>query len=330
MAGDKGRKEYICEKIMAQLKSIQRYLLIIHKIRSSNGIHMQELRQWVEDELTAHGNEEVAVSERTLKRDIADLRDYLGIPIGSSRTRGYYFPEDEVSDEGNIETVLESFNLLNALNADTGMGRFIFPERRPYRGNGHLYPLLKAIQKRMPVSVHYKKYGEGEDFRQKVFPYALKQWRSRWYLLGIPDGKEQMRTYGLDRILDLEPLGGRFKAKDVPDIETSYKDCYGIYNDERLPVEKVIISYDKREGEYVKSQPIHHSQKKLQDLPEHERLVISLHVKITKELKLELLARGFSLQVHQPESLRREIHDIYKNGMEANARENPFEQCDGK
>lgn len=315
---------------MAQLKSIQRYLLIIHKIRLENGIHMQELRQWVKDELAAHGNEEVAVSERTLKRDIADLRDYLGIPIGSSRTRGYYFPEDEVSDEGNIETVLESFNLLNALNADTGMGHFIFPERRPYRGNKYLYPLLKAIQKRMPVSVQYKKYGVGEDFRQKVFPYALKQWRSRWYLLGIPDGKEKMRTYGLDRIQDLEPLGGRFKAKDVPDIETSYKDCYGIYNDERLPAEDLILSYDKREGEYVKSQPIHHSQITLQDLPEHERLVISLHVKITKELKLELLARGFSLQVHQPESLRREIHDIYKNGMEANARENPFEQCDGK
>ena len=34
-----------------------------------------------------------------------------------------------------------------------------------------------------------------------------------------------------------------------------YRDCYGIWNDESLPVEEVILQYDNRDGYFLKAMP---------------------------------------------------------------------------
>ena len=106
---------------MAILNAIQRYLIIIRKIRQSNGITLKELQEKVIDELTAHGDTNIAVSDRTLKRDLQNIRDDLKIGINYTPSKGYHMAEDEVSQPKNIENILESFDILNALNADTGL-----------------------------------------------------------------------------------------------------------------------------------------------------------------------------------------------------------------
>nr|MDE7074257.1 WYL domain-containing protein [Odoribacter sp.] len=167
------------------------------------------------------------------------------------------------------------------------------------------------------VLIHYQKFGTEEPLEYYVFPYALKEWRSRWYLLGMTKGKETLKAFGLDRIVRIQEQSGHFTPREI-DINELYKDCYGIYNEESAQVEEIILSYNLHDGEYVKSQPIHHSQEILPESKNQNRLFIKLKLKITKEFQLEILARGFSLQVHKPESLRKAIHKIYQDGMKAN------------
>ncbi len=303
---------------MASLKAIQRYLIIIRETSQSNGITLKELQEKVIDELTAHGDTNIAVSDRTLKRDLQNIRDNLKIGINYTPSKGYHMAEDEVSQPKNIENILESFDILNALNADTGMNHFVYPARRPAQGREHLYPLLKATQKKHLLFIRYQKFGEQEISEWEIEPYALKEWRSRWYLLGIIKGKNQLTTFGLDRIISMKKLAGKFIPRDI-NISEIYRDCFGIYNDENIPAEEVILSFNKKEGEYVKSQPIHHSQEILLDPTHQDRLVIRLKIKITKEFILELLARGFSLQVHKPDSLRQEILTRHQEAIDINS-----------
>ncbi|WP_251619829.1 helix-turn-helix transcriptional regulator [Odoribacter lunatus] len=301
---------------MFGLKEIQRALIIIRKVRAYKGITLKELQEKIKEELTFHGYTNIAISDRTLQRDIQGLRK-LGIHISYSRLKGYHFPEDEEQDPENVEAVLEAFDLLNALGGDTGMNHFVFPSRRPYRGREHLHTLLKMIKKNASIRIRYKKYEEDDITEREIYPYALKEWRSRWYLLGIIKGKDPLTTFGLDRILDIQELSKAPPKKEI-DINAMFHDCCGIYNDEEIQAEEVIISYNTWDGEYVKSQPIHHSQEVLPNEKDKDRLFFKLKVKITGEFQLEILARGFSLQVHKPESLREAIYKIYQNGMKAN------------
>lgn len=308
---------------MGKIESIQRYLIIIRKIRSKVYITLKDLLQEVLDEMTAHGNNEFRVSERSLKRDIEELRWDFKIPIEYTKNKGYHFPQDEEFPAENIESVLESFDILNVLNADTGMNHIVYPERRNYRGTEYLYPLLKATQKKCPVTFSYQKYGSDTAFTLKVYPYALKQCKNRWYLLGIKEGEEILKSFGLDRLRDIKILSGKFKPNPDIDIKAKYKDLFGIVDDPEVPVEEVILSFDHDDGKYVESLPIHHSQERL---PSYEdRYVIRLRLKITYDFILEILSRGTSLQVISPEYLRKEIYWIHKNGMDINPNSLPSE-----
>lgn len=303
---------------MAILNAIQRYLIIIRKIRQSNGITLKELQEKVIDELTAHGDTNIAVSDRTLKRDLQNIRDDLKIGINYTPSKGYHMAEDELSQPKNIENILESFDILNALNADTGLNHVVFPERRPYRGTEYLYPLLKAIRNNRMVHIRYQRYEDKFSIERDICPYALKECRVRWYLLGIQPGEEELKTYGLDRIKGLEILTKKFTPRPI-DIEAQYRDCFGIFATEKLSTEEILLSFNKKDGVYVESQPIHHSQETIPDSTNQGRMMFRLKVKITEDLLLELLARGTSMQVHKPENLRQEICCMHREALEINS-----------
>ncbi|WP_251621630.1 helix-turn-helix transcriptional regulator [Odoribacter lunatus] len=302
---------------MASLNAIQRYLIIIRKIRDSGGVTLKELQEKIENELTAHGDTQIASSPRTLKRDIRNIRNDLGIGINYSHSKGYHIAEDEVSSPENIETILESFDILNALNADTGLNHVVFPERRPYRGTEHLYPLLKAIRGNRLVHIHHQKYGETVPKERDIYPYALKECHGRWYLLGIPKEEETIKTFGLDRIIRLQVLPEKFMPRKI-DIHAQFQDSFGILVKEELPTEEVIISFDENDGKYVESLPIHHSQVRIPDFTNKGRMMFRLTLKITEDLLLELFSRGYSMRVHQPEHLRQKVCDRHWDALVVN------------
>lgn len=305
---------------MSKLNSIQRYLLIIRKIKSTPYIPLESLHEEVCVELTKHGARHENCSQRTIERDIHDLKNNLGIPITYSRTeKGYYFPETEPFSEDSIDRLLESFDLLNSLHADTGLSQFVYPEQRPYRGTQHLSPLIYAIRRRKPILLEHKSYQKPLPTTRILHPYALKENRNRWYLIGIDTRTQLLKTFGLDRIRRVEIQSGKFRRDPSIDIPRRFTDLLGIFDCKEAPVEEIILSFNTFDGEYVKSLPIHHSQRILKDSPETNELVVSLRLKVTKDLHLVLISRGASLQVLQPQHLREEISRICRNLADRNS-----------
>ncbi len=304
---------------MGKLDAIKRYLLIIHKINERTYITSSELLERLKDELVKHGCAKTELSHRTLKRDIHDIRNDLGIPIEYSRQEnGYYIEEKDYWSPENIERILEPFDILCSLNADTGLDKIVFPERRRPQGTEHLLALIEAAKNCQPVTFQYQKYTDSEPRTHKLYPYALKECQHRWYLLGMKPGQDTLITFGLDRISHLEILSGHFKKHFDLSIGERYRNLYGIMDSEDIQPETVVLAFNARDGYFLKSLPLHHSQEIIADNPEKDEFVIRVHLKITKDFVMEILSRSASLQVIEPLHLRSKVCSLLEEALQRN------------
>ena len=290
---------------MSKQGYIQRYLLIIRLIRNNRYISLPELIRKVEDGLAYYEDtEDVGISRRTILRDLKEIRSGMGISIEYSRTEnGYYIPEDEdqVSD---IERILEQYDLITSLHAREELSSIVFPERRKPRGTEHLSPLIHAIKRSLIVEFTYVKFNNLVSHTRRVMPYALKEGRGRWYLLAIEIGENvrhagEIKSWGLDRIRDLNVTKNRFTRNSAIDPEKEFKDVVGVYS-----------------NNYNEAFPLHESQETLID--DGKEFRIRLKVKITYDFKQELLSQSDDLVVIAPEHLRKELCEIYRKAMERN------------
>lgn len=301
-----------------QIDGIRRMLLILNKVRHGG-------RFVPKDELLDYVNERMdelykapQVSQRTLERDIADIASLFFVEIRFDRTRqGYFANEDYMEYDERISELMMNFDLLNALGDDNNLSTFVLAEHHRPAYSEWTMPLVKAIRDRRPVAFSYVDYRN--DCAEKQFsvcPHYLKESNRRWYLLAY-DG-EVMKTFGIDRIRDLQvDVSRTFKRHTDINVAELFKDCYGLWNDPSMPVEDIELRYDALDGRFVKSDPIHHSQRILADTPDELR--IALRLRITNDFVMELLSRSRSLEVVKPQHLRERVRKVYEEALKRNA-----------
>ena len=56
----------------------------------------------------------------------------------------------------------------------------------------------------------------GEDTERRVEPYRLVNLGRRWYLVAYDVGRDDWRTFRLDRMRETRSVGHRFRARDLP------------------------------------------------------------------------------------------------------------------
>ncbi|MDD3771731.1 MAG: hypothetical protein PHC38_03640, partial [Weeksellaceae bacterium] len=125
--------------------------------------------------------EKTGFSERTIKRDIAIIRNEFHIEV-RYESGGYFIDEESVENSIITDTV-EAFEIFSSVNLQTGMPDFVLAENRKPTGNEHFHFLVKAILANSEISFIYRKYFPEEESQIFVAPYALKESRNRWYLI---------------------------------------------------------------------------------------------------------------------------------------------------
>lgn len=291
---------------------IHRIILTARKIHSHRYITINELGRELERELSSRGYQ-TNVSQNTIKRDLETLRKTFHINIVyCRRNRGYYIAEGE---ELNFETFFEPFDLLYALNLDGGLPSFVYPEPCKPKGTKHLFHLIAAIKKKKKITFTYAKYSTSIVTKRKVSPYALKERRGRWYLVGKEEGGE-IKTFGLDRMEEIVVWGEHYSPDPLFNMEEKFAYSYGIYSDRAYPIEEVILAFDAEDGGYLKSVPLHSSQMILKDTA--EEFIIRLKIRITLDFLMEIVSRSWSLRVIAPDSLREQVCQIYEEALKRN------------
>lgn len=182
-------------------------------------------------------------------------------------------------------------------------------DNNPYlKGLEFLPELIEAIRKKYPLRVTYNPFDKDER-TEKVHPYMLRQYNSRWFLLGGRDEDGVIRTYAIDRIEKIEILNKKFKPCPV-DFDEYFDDVIGVtvMQDEKAhPVETIKLMVDRKRYNYIETKPLHGSQKhvKTEDTP--DRVCITIEVQPNPEFYSEMLSFGPDVEIVSPLSVRAEL-----------------------
>ncbi|MER7518930.1 YafY family protein [Streptomyces sp. NPDC126499] len=206
---------------------------------------LQTPREWPGSELA----ERLSVSPRTIRRDIDRLRD-LGYPVeatmgavgGYRLVAGTAMPPLLLDDE---EAVAIAVGLrAGAGHAIEGVEEAsvralakleqVLPSRLRHRvstlqnatiplarGDGAtvapqtLTALAGAVTGQERLRFGYRA-GDGAETKRLVEPYRLVSTGRRWYLVAYDLGREDWRTFRVDRVSEPFPTGARFTPRDLP------------------------------------------------------------------------------------------------------------------
>ncbi|MGV6945249.1 helix-turn-helix transcriptional regulator [Sphingobacterium kyonggiense] len=293
---------------MTKRASIARYNIIINKLRRRPAT-FAEIEELLNNESELHGDN-FNVSKRTFQRDRDDIRSLYKIDIQFDFSKQVYFINIDDNPEAN-ERILEAFDTFNALNLSDRLSKHIHFEKRKPQGTEHLYGVLYAIKNQIQIKFVYQKYWENQLTERIVEPYALKEFKNRWYVLSKDLGDNKVKSFALDRITDLEILNKKFNFPKDFDVTEHYRYCFGIISPNGDQPELIILSFNSFQGKYIKSLPLHESQQILID--NEDELRIQLKIFITHDFFMELLSYGQNLKVIKPQSLINNLKAIVKN-----------------
>ena len=298
-----------------------------------------DLRYACEEALYGSDGEHISMS--TIDKDIWAMRNEgeLGYyaPIKFSKEHGGYFYEDpdftisEVplnDDDLNaiqaaaetlyqfrdiplfkqfdsaIEKIFDRMKISTSETGDRDHEVIQFERIGDYKGSEYLQPLYKACTDRNVVRLSYKKFLDQEIKEYSVHPYILKEFKSRWYVIGMDAESEKLKTFSLDRIESILEAGERFQIPVKFSASNFFKHSLGITVTEDRP-EIIELEFTSDYAPYVLTQPLHSSQKILRS--ENDSLLISVELIVTFEVINTILGFGKNVKVLKPAHLREKV-----------------------
>lgn len=250
---------------------------------------------------------ETAIPERTFHNHREAILDIFGIEIGFDRGRGYYIVNtDDLDGEGIRNWLLESMSLSNLLRESADMRSRILFEKVP-SSSKWLSVVVNVMRDGKALEMTYQSFNRTEPTTFETHPYCLKIFRQRWYMLARTVGKEELRIYSLDRIIDIKVLD---KVLELPagfDAADFFSDYFGIIIGHNVRPSIMEIKATAEQARYLESLPLHPSQTAIEVTPDYT--VFRYCLVPTFDLKQEILSRGATIEVISPEWFRKEIVD---------------------
>lgn len=181
-----------------------------------------------------------------------------------------------------------------------------FEKNEQLKGLQHLDMLYHSVVHKKPVKLSYQSFSAREPSSFVFHIWWLKEFKNRWFAVGIKDGKRFILNLALDRILYVEPAEEAvyLDSKELT-AERYYRDVIGVTVSPNMRVKKVRIHVTKDNAPYVETKPLHHSQQVLER--NDAGIVIQIEVQLNYELEREILGFGESMTVLAPESLKKRI-----------------------
>ena len=287
---------------MSKLIYFKRYLYIIDRLRSrpSSFAELQEyvIRKLEKEDIDT--NFEYAI--RTFERDKKDISNLFGIVIQYDRKDKTYFIDEEEIEDQSVTRMIDAFSIHHALQEGNKLSPSVFLEKRKSLGTEHIHGIIHAIQNNYILKFTHKKHWEDFTSQREVKPIAIKESQQRWYLVALDKKNDVVKTFGLDRISNLQITDAKFKPFKY-DVEKEFQHAFGVLTDEAK--EKIILKFSWQQGNYVKSFPLHQSQRIVEENKDFVLVEIAIHP--TNDIIMEILKQGSNVKVIAPISLQNEI-----------------------
>lgn len=302
---------------MSKRGFISRYLLIVQKLKAKRYSSFREIQDYMEHQFDFLQMQDdtlnVGCSKRTFQRDIREIRNLFGIDIEYSRSEKGYFISQNEAEQMNFQRMIEAFDMFNSLNLAQDLTPYVHLEQRRPKGTENLYRLVYAIKNRVLIKFEYQKFWEAEISHRFAAPYALKEFRNRWYVMAADRKDDRIKSFALDRLSKLEITNEHFTYPQGYNVEESYRHCFGIIRSNEGEPQDIILSFTPFEGKYIKTLPLHHTQEIIAE--NKEELRVKLRLYLTHDLLMELLSYGKSVKIIQPKSLAEQVKKAHKEAF---------------
>lgn len=287
---------------MAQRDATKRQALIINFLRRQSRT-FKEIEFYLETESEIQSYD-LNISIRTFQRDINEISSLWGIDIEYNRsTRKYEIVFDEA--DAKNERLMEAFSIFNTLNVTERISEYIHFEDRKTSGTHFMMDIITGIKNRKILEIYHKKYWEEEFTIRQVEPLGIKEYRYRWYLIAKDLKDNNIKSFGLDRIIDINQLDIKYSFPKDFDVNEYFKYNYGVIGTQNKNPEIIELSFTAFQGKYIKNLPMHHSQKILID--NDKELRISLNIVATLDFIMDLQQYAQTVKVLKPKWLAEDV-----------------------
>ena len=177
------------------------------------------------------------------------------------------------------------------LNEFRQLGTRIQPTIIP-SGNRYLGIIGTAMTESKALRITYQKFSDTEPYTTLIHPYTLKAFQNRWYILAMKAEEGVLKHFALDRILSLAITEENFTLEPTFNAIDYYKPFFGIWCDQSLTPQDILITTTPEQAHYFRTLPLHHSQRELSPLlhPDGtQECRFLLHMCITPDFEMEML-----------------------------------------
>lgn len=170
-------------------------------------------------------------------------------------------------------------------------------------GLAYLSTLIEAVTEQYALRITYRSYKRLKAERFVFFPYYLKQYNGRWFLLGEKEKEERLAILALDRIEKVQEATALFRRNTRYDFATYFDSIVGVSKPEGVEETSVLLRFSLTRLPYVVSKPIHRSQTVIN----REQGLVELKVVPNRELEQQLLSFGADVEVVAPQAFREQV-----------------------
>lgn len=180
-----------------------------------------------------------------------------------------------------------------------------FEENQFLTGREFISTFYNAIVNQKVLKIVYQSFKQEESIELEFHPYHLKQYNNRWFVFGIVSGNTNITNLSLDRIFSIDECNNKYLPNDSIDFDEYFEDVIGVSVPNNGLPQKVMLKIDRELWPYIKTKPLHGSQKVKQET--NEFTIIKLEIHLNYELESLILSRGEAIEVMEPAELREKI-----------------------
>ena len=169
--------------------------------------------------------------------------------------------------------------------------------------------ISRAISSHNPIEITYHVIARNEVTKRRVDPYGLTFRFGTWYIIGYCHLRNEVRTFGVDRIRNLRVLNDHFKYPKDFDLEDYLKRGWSLQADAQP--EEIVLRFDKQIAPWISGCKFHPHQK-ITIQPDGAAL-FEVTVAGVDEIKHWILSYGDKVEVLKPDNLRSSVAATCRN-----------------
>ena len=278
---------------------INRYVWLVDTTSRYGRITLKDLNAaWLRSEIS----EGKPLARRTFFHYRDGVEEMFDINIKCDKaTFEYYIDDKDGEDNARLRSwLVDSVSMSGTLSNARDISSRIMLENVP-SAREHLPVVIDALKQNRRIRFSYKSYTRALPTDGIVLePYFVKIFKQLWYVIGLNVKDGQIKTYSLDRMSNLNLLQDLFDMPENVNPSEFFKDCFGIITNQNS-AKRIVLRVESTQAKYFRALPLHSSQ---QEEVHDNYSIFTYKMRITYDLKEELMSHGASIEVLEPQELK--------------------------